>query len=455
MKKLACLLLVLSSPCFAQDAPANIDQLSLSYSATVKKTAPAVVNIYTKRKVQVQQVSPFMNDPFFRQFFGNQQLQMQGQPRERMESSLGSGVLIDAKGLVVTAHHVIKDASEIRVVLSDKREFDATIERRDPKTDLAYLRIKADGALPYLTLRDSDTLEVGDVVLAIGNPFGVGQTVTHGIISALARRAANVSDYQFFIQTDAPINPGNSGGALVDSNGQLIGINTAIYSTSGGSNGIGFAIPSNIVKVVMNGKVAEGNVIKPWVGITIQPVTPEIAESLGLKKVGGVLVAKVDPKGSAAKAGLKSGDIILSIAGNPIDDEMAFSYRVQAANVGDVLEVKYLRGGEEQTTQLTLVAEQKTTVKTLTLHGNNPLDGVTIATLNEALARDIGVDPSARGVLVVESANPNFQKGDVIMQINGEKVATAEAVMSGIKKAKRGLQVIYQRGTLVMTLVVR
>lgn len=456
MKKTLCMLLLLASPCVAQTAPASSEQLALSYAATVKKTAPAVVNIYTKRKVQVQQFSPLMNDPFFRQFFGNNPA-LQGAPKERMESSLGSGVLIDAKGVVVTANHVIKDASEIRVVLSNKREYDATIERLDTKTDLAVLRIKSDTPLPYLELRDSDTLEVGDVVLAIGNPFGVGQTVTHGIISALARRAATVSDYQFFIQTDAAINPGNSGGALVDSTGRLIGINTAIYSTSGGSNGIGFAIPSNIVKAVLGSKLgAQRNVVKAWMGITIQPVTPEIAESLGLTKAEGVLIDHLHEKGPAAKAGLKAGDILLSIGNKAINDDVDFSYRLQSLNIGDAVDIRYLRGGTEHTATLTPTAEIKKQNKSMTIGGNNPLTQTVLIALDADIAKELGLKPDTRGVVVVESANGNFQKGDVILSINNERVATPEDVVATIKKIKgSGVKIIFQRGNMTLTLAVR
>ena len=249
------------------------------------------MNIFARGHVTVtDNASPFANDPFFRQFFGQQNFAFGGRPREAVISSLGSGVIIKPDGLIVTSFHVIKDAQEITVVLSDKREFDAKVVLRDPQSDLAFLKIDAGAPLPYLELRDSDTLEVGDLVLAIGNPFGVGQTVTNGIVSGLARKAAGVSDYQFFIQTDAAINPGNSGGALVDMGGRLIGINTAIYSNSGGSLGIGFAIPANMVRSLLGSKVAGGRVVHPWLGLAVQQVTPEIAESLGIKSSQGVIV---------------------------------------------------------------------------------------------------------------------------------------------------------------------
>ncbi len=257
--------------------PASMAQLQLSFAPIVKRVAPAVVNVYAAHVVENN--NPFMADPFFRQFFGG------GMPREQVERSLGSGVIVDPSGLVVTNYHVIEGASEVKVALADKREFDAEIVLKDQRSDLAVLRIKgANERFPTLEFANSDELQVGDVVLAIGDPFGVGQTVTHGIVSALARTQVGISDYQFFIQTDAAINPGNSGGALVDMNGRLVGINTAIYSRSGGSQGIGFAIPANMVRVVVaSAQGGSGAVKRPWLGAKLQEVTPDIADSLGLQ----------------------------------------------------------------------------------------------------------------------------------------------------------------------------
>ena len=259
----------------------------MSFAPIVKRVAPAVVNVYAARVIENR--NPFMNDPIFRQFFGD------GIPRRQVERSLGSGVIIDPKGLVVTNYHVIEGASEVKVALSDKREFAADIVLKDQHSDLAVLRIKgANERFPTLEFANSDALQVGDVVLAIGDPFGVGQTVTHGIVSAVARTQVGISDYQFFIQTDAAINPGNSGGPLVDMSGRLVGINSAIYSRSGGSQGIGFAIPANMVRVVVaSAEGGSGTVKRPWLGAKLQEVTPEIAESLGLKRPTGALVASL------------------------------------------------------------------------------------------------------------------------------------------------------------------
>src|SRR5216117_561668 len=301
----------------AQDrrVPSSATELRLSYAPIVQRVQPAVVNVYAAKTVQNR--NPLLDDPIFRRFFG-----VPGQQPEQMQRSLGSGVMVDASGLVVTNKHVIEGADQVKISLADKREFEAEIVLKDSRTDLAVLRVK-DGKEKFATLdfANSDELLVGDVVLAIGNPFGVGQTVTQGIISALARTQVGITDYQFFIQTDAAINPGNSGGALVDMTGRLAGINTAIFSRSGGSQGIGFAIPANMVRVVVAFVKSGGKAVKrPWLGAKLQAVTPEIAESLGLKVPTGALVANVAPGSPAARAGLKLSDLIVAIDGQTIED---------------------------------------------------------------------------------------------------------------------------------------
>src|ERR1700709_45239 len=308
----------------AQDrrVPASPAELRLSYAPIVQRVQPAVVNVYAAKVVQNR--NPLLDDPIFRRFFG-----VPGQQPEQMQRSLGSGVMVDSSGLIVTNVHVIEGADEVKVSLSDKREFEAEIVLKDTRSDLAVLRLK-DTHEKFATLdfANSDELMVGDVVLAIGNPFGVGQTVTHGIISALARTQVGITDYQFFIQTDAAINPGNSGGALVDMTGKLAGVNTAIFSRSGGSQGIGFAIPANMVRVVVASAKSGGKAVKrPWLGARLQTVTPEIAETLGLPRPAGALVASVVPGSPAARAGLKLSDLIVAIEGQTIDDPNAFDYR--------------------------------------------------------------------------------------------------------------------------------
>ena len=315
---------VVATPALAQDrrVPSSGAELRLSYAPIVQRVQPAVVNVYAAKTVQNR--NPLLDDPLFRRFFG-----VPGQQPEQMQRSLGSGVMVDSSGLVVTNNHVIEGADQVKISLADKREFEAEIVLKDSRTDLAVLRMK-DGKEKFATLdfANSDELLVGDVVLAIGNPFGVGQTVTHGIVSALARTQVGITDYQFFIQTDAAINPGNSGGALVDMTGKLAGINTAIFSRSGGSQGIGFAIPANMVRVVVASAKSGGKAVKrPWLGAKLQAVTPEIAETLGLKLPNGALVANVAPNSPAARAGLKPSDLIIAIEGQTIDDPNAFDYR--------------------------------------------------------------------------------------------------------------------------------
>ncbi len=294
------------APAQERRVPNSLNEIKLSYAPVVQRVAPGVVNVYAAKTVAVQ--NPLFDDPLFRRFFGGQDGLGGG---EQVQRSLGSGVLVDPSGLVVTNHHVIEGADQVKVSLADKREFEAEIVLKDARSDLAVLRLKAQGErFPAVDFADSDALQVGDVVLAIGNPFGVGQTVTHGIVSAVARTQVGISDYQFFIQTDAAINPGNSGGALVDLSGKLIGINTAIFSRSGGSQGIGFAIPANMVKVVVASARTGGTAVKrPWLGAKLQAVTPELAEGLGIKRPTGALIASIIPGSAAARAGLKTGDL--------------------------------------------------------------------------------------------------------------------------------------------------
>src|SRR5882672_9688177 len=327
----ASLLVILAwAPAMGQEVrvPSSAGEIRLSYAPVVKRVAPAVVNVYAARVVENR--FPMFDDPIFRRFGGG------GSPREQVQRSLGSGVIVDPAGLVVTNFHVIENADQIKVSLADKREFEADIVLKDQHSDLAVLRLKdTRERFPAIDLGDSDALAVGDVVLALGNPFGVGQTVTHGIVSALARTQVGITDYQFFIQTDAAINPGNSGGALVDLGGRLVGINTAIFSRSGGSQGIGFAIPVNMVKVVIaSAKGGSTTVKRPWLGAKLQAVTSEIADSLGLKRPAGALVANVSQGSPAAKSGLRSGDLIVSIDGQTVDDQNAFDYRFATKALG-------------------------------------------------------------------------------------------------------------------------
>src|SRR6266436_5300530 len=340
----ASLLVILAwAPAMGQEVrvPSSAGEIRLSYAPVVKRVAPAVVNVYAARVVENR--FPMFDDPIFRRFFGG------GSPREQVQRSLGSGVIVDPAGLVVTNFHVIENADQIKVSLADKREFEADIVLKDLHSDLAVLRLKdTRERFAAIDLGDSDALAVGDVVLAIGNPFGVGQTVTHGIVSAVARTQVGITDYQFFIQTDAAINPGNSGGALVDATGRLVGINTAIFSRSGGSQGIGFAIPANMVRVVVTSARGGGSAVKrPWLGARLQTVTSEIAESLGLKRPTGALVASLTAGSPAARAGLKTGDLITSIDGQEVEDPNAFDYRFATKSLGGSARVGIVRSGRE------------------------------------------------------------------------------------------------------------
>src|SRR5579872_6941259 len=330
-----------ATPALAQDrrVPSSAAELKLSYAPIVQRVQPAVVNVYAAKVVQNH--NPLLDDPIFRRFFG-----VPGQQAEQLQRSLGSGVMVDPAGLVVTNNHVIEGADQVKVSLSDKREFEAEIVLKDARSDLAVLRLKdVHEKFATLDFANSDELQVGDVVLAIGNPFGVGQTVTHGIISALARTQVGITDYQFFIQTDAAINPGNSGGALVDLGGRLVGINTAIFSRSGGSQGIGFAIPANMVRGVIASAQGGSHVVRrPWLGAKLQPVTPDIAESLNLKRPVGALVSSVAAKSPAARAGLKTGDLIVAVDGLPIDDANAFDYRFATKPLGGHAQIGVMRG---------------------------------------------------------------------------------------------------------------
>ena len=428
----------------AQSVPQSREQLQLSFSPVAKQASPAVVNIYTKRKV-VDRGSPFFRDPFFQQFFGDR-FGMFGMPRERVVSSLGSGVIVDAKGLVITNYHVIKGADDIIVVLSDRREFAAEVTLLDEQTDLALLQIKEKvPSLPYLRLRDSDELEVGDLVLAIGNPFGVGQTVTSGIVSATARSAAGVSDFGFFIQTDAAINPGNSGGALVDMNGQLVGVPSAIYTRSGGSNGIGFAIPANMVRAMLGGEIRNGRVLTPWLGAKSQNITREFAASLGLNRNAGVLVNDVIKSSPAEDAGLRAGDVIVAFDGKAVDDVQALRFRTAISEVGVELPLEIIRDGRRQTLELELrLPPDEPDRDVRTLEGTHPLRGVTVANLNPALAIELSMDPAERGVVIV-SEGRNLRRGDIVARVNGDVVTSTKQLEKIMKRQVDGWQLDFIR----------
>ena len=405
-----------------RQVPDNSAAVQLSFAPVVKRVAPAVVNVYASRVVE-QQASPFFADPFFRRFFGD----LGGQPNQRVQRSLGSGVIIDPSGLIVTNYHVIASADQVKVALSDKREFTAEIVLKDQRSDLAVLRIKgAGGDLPTIAFADSDKVEVGDLVLAIGDPFGVGQSVTSGIVSAFAHVPGDQSEDQYFIQTDAAINPGNSGGALVDMNGRLVGINRMIVTPSGGSTGIGFAIPSNLVKVVASGAMTGHAAQRPWLGATLQAVTPDIADAMGLDTPIGVLVADVAAGGPAAAAHLKAGDLIVSIDGSDVDDVGMLNYRLATEGVGGQAKLGIVRGGKRYMTNISLEAAPELVPRDqAAISGNSPLSGATVVNLSPAVAAEMLYDGKASGVIVTDVAQGSraqlagLQRGDVIINLNG------------------------------------
>ncbi|MCB1381534.1 MAG: DegQ family serine endoprotease [Notoacmeibacter sp.] len=412
----------------AKRAPFGREEMQLSFAPLVRETAPAVVNVYASTQVR-QRVSPFLNDPFFEQFFGRGE-----QMQPRVQSSLGSGVIVGDDGLVVTNYHVIKGADEVKVALSDGREFDSKVLLKDESVDLAVLKIEAGQKLPFLEFGDSDGLEVGDLVLAIGNPFGVGQTTTSGIVSALARSHIGVSDFGFFIQTDAAINPGNSGGALIDMGGRLVGINTAIFSRSGGSNGIGFAIPSIMVKAVVNAARNGGDYFeRPFFGATLDRVTPQIAEALGMERPSGVLVADVTEGSPAATGGLKAGDVLLRMNGRDIEHPDALGYRLATQSIGSDVRFDVLRNSKQVAIDVTLARAPDNAKggKPVTIEGNSPFAGSRVEALTPRLAQRLRLPENAQGVVISDLAPGSpaqqfgFRPGDIVRELNGNSIATA------------------------------
>ena len=450
---------VAESPPLAQDraAPQSRAEVVLSFAPVVKKAQPAVVNVFASRVERVP-ANPFLDDPIFRRFFGER-----GDPSGRSTAqSLGSGVIVDSSGLVVTNHHVIEGMTDVKVSLADKREIPAKILLRDPRTDLAVLKLTEGGNFPVMELGDSDALEVGDLALAIGNPFGVGQTVTQGIISALARTQVGISDYGFFIQTDAAINPGNSGGPLVDMNARMIGINSAIFSKSGGSVGIGFAIPVNMVKIVIAAAKGGGKQVRrPWLGATLQSLSKEISEGLGLERPSGALVADIDPKGPAAEAGLKRGDVIFSVDGQIADDPESVGYRLATKPLGGVASLGVLRAGKKIVAPMKLVAAPEVPPRDpVKLKGQSPFAGATVVNISPAVIEELSVQGASTGVVVTDveegsfAQQLNLQKGDVILGVNDKKIATTRELEQTIGARSYYWKITLARGGQVLTTVV-
>ncbi len=407
-----------------------------NFVGIVKAVKPAVVNISTTRTVHAQggaDMPPFMDDPFFRQFFGEEFFRRFQVPRDRRENSLGSGVIVSSDGYIVTNNHVVAKADEIKVLLNDKREFSGKVVGTDPKTDIAVIKINAKN-LPVVPWGDSDKLEVGEYVLAIGNPFGLNQTVTMGIVSATGRADVGIADYEDFIQTDAAINPGNSGGAMVNTRGELVGINTAIFSRSGGYMGIGFAVPANMTRAVMDSLIKSGKVVRGWLGVSIQHVTPELAKQFGLSETKGALVSEVIEKSPAAAAGLRSGDVIITLDGKAIDGPSMLRNLVAQTPVGKIVKMDVLRDRKTISVNATVTEQPKEMAQAEeeSVQGEakaGVLAGVEVRNLTPDVQRQLGLPPGTVGVVVsgVSPGSPaesaGLQPGDVITEINRQKAA--------------------------------
>ena len=435
--------------------PLSRTDIQLSFAPVVKRAAPSVVNVYGVHVDKRPNRSAM--DEFLHRFFGDSGA---GQPQERAQRSLGSGVVVDESGLIVTNNHVIENMNEVKISLADRREFEAQIVLRDPRTDLAVLKIKSpSGGLVPMAYGDSEALEVGDFVIAIGNPFGVGQTVTQGIVSALARTQVGSSDYQFFIQTDAAINPGNSGGGLVDLAGRLVGINTAIFSQSGGSHGIGFAIPASMVRaVVEQAKGGAKSVRRPWLGARLQNVTPDIAESMGLDRPTGVLVSGIQPKSPADDAGLKRGDLIMLVDGKPVDDPEAFGYRFALKGVAGQTSFTVLRGSARTIVPVRLAAAPETRPREiLRIRNRSPFSGATAANMSPAVAEELQMDSASEGVVVTEieensvAGRVGLQKGDLVLAVNGTALSSTKDLDRIVRAGGASWEVSINRRGQVLT----
>jgi len=439
--------------------PGDETEMRLSFAPVVRTAAPAVVNIHATKAPAPEQ-SPFFDDPFFRRFFEGRPF---GMPRNRMRTSLGSGVVVDPGGIVVTNNHVIRGADEIRVALADGREFVADILIRDETTDLAVLKIRnGDERFAALDFADSDDIEVGDLVLAIGNPFGVGQTVTSGIVSAVARTDIGVNDLSFFIQTDAAINPGNSGGPLVDMQGDIIGLNTAIFSRSGGSHGIGFAIPSNMVRSVVAQALAGSTEIeRPWIGASFQRVTADIAESLGMNRPRGALVTDVERGSPAARAGLKRGDLVLRVNGRRISNPAALEYRLAVLGIGATARFIVVRRGQRLQVTVPLMSAPETVRPDRTLiEGPSPFSGATVANISPRIAQRVGLRRNREGVVVLDveprtaAARLKLRRGDVILSVQGRNISSVDVLEDLVSRNRRIWRLTIERKGRISNIII-
>ena len=449
MLRLAITLIAfVSAPIWAQETrvPTSQAEISLSFAPLVKQAAPAVVNIYASRMVQ-RRSNPFMDDPFFGQMFRDLQ------PRQRMQNSLGSGVILSSDGIVVSNYHVVGMATDIRVVLNDRREYAAQVLLGDEASDLAILQLVDAEGMPYLDLRAEDAVEVGDLVLAIGNPFGVGQTVSSGIVSGLARSGAARGDGTgYFIQTDAPINPGNSGGALIDMQGHLVGVNTSILTRSGGSNGIGFAIPAGLVEqFVAQARAGETTFQHPWAGTTGQVVEADMVEMPGLELPGGMLISDLHPQSPFGTAGLRVGDVVLAVDNQPVNTPAEMLFRMMVRGIGDAVSVRYIRRGKEETAEVAMITAPDTPARDpVTLQDREILSGVRLEQINPAVIAELGLPLTAEGVVVSDpdqiGRRIGLQTGDILLAVNGDEIERTDQVGRLLRNAGQRVHLEILRG---------
>jgi len=445
------------TPKISKDAVDLLTKTGHAMAEIANAVKPAIVNISTTKteKLSESPYAPFFDDPFFRRFFGDR-FRHPEVPRERKTASLGSGVIVSSSGYILTNSHVIKDADEIKVLLSDKREFQGKVIGTDSKTELAVIKIDAQD-LPTIPFGDSDKLQVGEVVIAVGNPFGLNQTVTMGIVSAVGRANVGIADYEDFIQTDAAINPGNSGGALVNAKGELVGINTAIFSTTGGYQGIGFAIPNNMAKAVMDSLIKTGKVIRGWLGVSIQPLTPELAKQFNLKKEYGALVGDVIENSPAEKAGILRGDVIIEYNGKKVDEPYNLRNTVANTPPGETAELKIIRNGKIETIKVIIDELPTEAPKAPVIEYKNVLRGISVRELTPELYRQMNISEKIKGVIVAEigpdsPAEGKLMEDDIIQEIKKKAIANLkdyESTASEIKSDEIVLLLVFRKGSSV------
>ncbi len=444
---------VTNPPATLKLAEVNEGASKTTFAPIVKAVLPSVVNISSSKVVKAQGMEQMQMDPMFRQFFGDEGGRF-NVPKDRREKALGSGVIVSPEGYVLTNNHVVDGATDVKVTLSDKRELQARIVGTDPKTDVAVLKIEADNLKP-LTIGDSSQVEVGDVAIAIGDPFGVGQTVTKGIISAKGRGGLGIEDYEDFLQTDAPINPGNSGGALVNDRGELIGINTAIISHgSGGSQGIGFAVPANLARQVMDQILKNGKVVRAYLGILPQDVTPSMAKAFGAKEARGIVVADVSPSSPAQESGIQRGDILLEVNGKPVSDSNQLRMSISMMPPGTNVKLKVIRNGSERdfSVKLAELPTETTKLNSQEEGGDKALDGVEVSNLNPQVAAELNLPASTTGAVVSgldpssKMADSGLRRGDVIQEVNHQSVKNTSEFQSAIRKAGDDPLLLVNRG---------